>query len=251
MGRIIKMILCGLYNVWFYTLTGGSLILFLPIFFVVSFKESWYPYFFWFARNVWCTVILYGMGLIPKVEYKEPFKKGENYMLVANHKSMIDIMLMLKVCKHPFVFVGKKELLRLPIFGYFYRRVAIMVNRDSAKSRKAVYAHAERRLNQGLGICIFPEGLVTPPDTKLGPFKNGAFRFSTDFQMPIVPMSFLDCEKRYPYHFDHNLFIGGPGFLRVRVHNHISTMGKTHEDMEDLKQEVYDLLWNDLEDLSL
>ena len=69
--------------------------------------------------------------------------------------------------------------------------------------------------------------------------------------MPIVPMSFLYFEKRYPYHFDHNLFIGGPGFLRVRVHNHISTKGKTHEDMEDLKQEVYDLLWNDLEDLSL
>jgi len=156
--------------------------------------------------------------------------------------------LMLKVCKYPFVFVGKKELLKLPVFAFFYKRVAIMVNRDSAKSRKAVYGHAERRLSQGLGICIFPEGAVFGPDVKLAPFKNGAFRFSTDFQMPIVPMSFLDCERRYPYHFSYNHFVGGPGILRVKVHNHVSTKGKGISDMEDLKKEVYDLIYNDLED---
>jgi 1-acyl-sn-glycerol-3-phosphate acyltransferase len=188
------------------------------------------------------------MGLFPKIEYKEPLKKGESYMLVANHKSMIDVMLMLKVCKYPFMFVGKKELLKLPVFGFLYKRVAIMVNRDSAGSRKAVYGHAERRLKQGLGICIFPEGGVFGPEVKLAPFKNGAFRFSTDFQMPIVPMSFLDCEKRYPYHFSYNHFVGGPGILRVRVHNHISTKGKGLEDMDALKKQVYDLLYNDLED---
>jgi len=248
MLKIIRIILCGLYNVWFYTLAGVTMIVFLPLLFITSLKETWYPYFFWFARNIWSSVILYGMGLIPKIEYKEPFEKGKSYMLVANHKSMIDVMLMLKVCKYPFVFVGKKELLKLPVFAFFYKRVAIMVNRDSAKSRKAVYGHAERRLSQGLGICIFPEGAVFGPDVKLAPFKNGAFRFSTDFQMPIVPMSFLDCERRYPYHFSYNHFVGGPGILRVRVHNHVSTKGKGISDMEDLKKEVYDLIYNDLED---
>tara|TARA_B100000925_G_C22005330_1_gene473381 strand:- start:1694 stop:2260 length:567 start_codon:yes stop_codon:yes gene_type:complete len=188
------------------------------------------------------------MGLIPKIEYEEPFEKGKSYMLVANHKSMIDVMLMLKVSPVPFVFVGKKELLKLPLFGYFYKRVAIMVNRDSEKSRKAVYGHAERRLSQGLGICIFPEGGVFGPEVKLAPFKNGAFRFSLDYQLPIVPMTFLDCEKRYPYHFAYNHFVGGPGFLRVRVYNHISTKGKTLNDMDDLKKKVYDLMWKDLSD---
>ena len=129
------------------------------LFFVTSLSEKLYPYFFWFVRNIWSTIILYGMGLIPKIEYKEPIKKGESYMLVANHKSMIDVFLMLKVSPTPFIFVGKKELLKLPIFGFFYKKFAIMVNRDSEKSRKAVYGHAERRLSQGLGICIFPEGV--------------------------------------------------------------------------------------------
>lgn len=248
MVRIIKIILCGLYNVWFYILAGVTMIISIPFLFVASLKESWYPYVFWWARNIWSSVILYGMGLFPKIEYKEPFEKGKNYMLVANHKSMIDVMLMLKVSKSPFIFVGKKELLKIPVFGYIYKRAAIMVNRDSADSRKAVYGHARRRLSQGLGICIFPEGAVFGPDVKLAPFKNGAFRFSTDFQIPIVPMSFLDCEKRYPFHFSYNHFVGGPGILRVRVHNHISTKGKGLADMKDLKKEVYDLLWNDLDD---
>lgn len=248
MLQFVKMTLCGLYNVWFYTLTASSIIVFIPFFFVTSLSEKLYPYFFWFVRNIWSTIILYGMGLIPKIEYTEPIKKGESYMLVANHKSMIDVFLMLKVSPTPFIFVGKKELLKLPIFGFFYKKFAIMVNRDSEKSRKAVYGHAERRLSQGLGICIFPEGGVFGPEVKLAPFKNGAFRFSIDYQLPIVPMTFLDCEKRYPYHFAYNHFVGGPGILRVRVHNHISTKGKTLDDMDDLKKKVYDLMWKDLSD---
>ena len=48
---------------------------------------------------------------------KEPLIKGKSYMLVANHKSMIDIMLMLSIAKYPVVFVGKKELEKIPILG--------------------------------------------------------------------------------------------------------------------------------------
>ena len=169
------------------------------------------------------------MGLIPKIEFSEPLIKGKNYMLTANHKSMIDVMLMLQISKNPIVFVGKKELERLPVFGYFYRRVCIMVDRENSKSRAAVYGHAERRLKQGLSLCIFAEGLVTSPDIKLAPFKNGVFRFSIHYQIPIVPMSFYDCERRYPYHFSYNYFVGGPGILRAKVHNHIETKGLNNE----------------------
>ena len=116
-------------------------------------------------------------------------------MLVSNHKSMIDVFLMLKVSSAPFIFVGKKELLKLPIFGFFYKKFAIMVNRDSAESRKAVYGHAERRLSQGLGICIFPEGGVFGPEVKLAPFKNGAFAMALEKQIPILPVSLIGAYK--------------------------------------------------------
>jgi 1-acyl-sn-glycerol-3-phosphate acyltransferase len=247
MIRVVKMCLCGLYNVWFYALAATGIIICLPLFFIFSLKEEWYPAFYWVARNIWAKLILIGMGLIPKIEFSEPLIKGENYMLTANHKSMIDVMLMLQISKNPIVFVGKKELERLPVFGYFYRRVCIMVDRENSKSRAAVYGHAERRLKQGLSLCIFAEGLVTSPDIKLAPFKNGVFRFSIHYQIPIVPMSFYDCERRYPYHFSYNYFVGGPGILRAKVHNHIETKGLNNENMESLKQKVYDFMLKDLE----
>ena len=247
MIRVVKMCLCGLYNVWFYALAAAGIIICLPLFFIFSLKEEWYPAFYWVARNIWAKLILMGMGLIPKIEFSEPLIKGKNYMLTANHKSMIDVMLMLQISKNPIVFVGKKELERLPVFGYFYRRVCIMVDRENSKSRAAVYCHAERRLKQGLSLCIFAEGLVTSPDIKLAPFKNGVFRFSIHYQIPIVPMSFYDCERRYPYHFSYNYFVGGPGILRAKVHNHIETEGLNNENMESLKQKVYDFMLKDLE----
>ena len=246
MLRFFKMCMCGLYNVWFYMLAATGIIICLPLFFLFSVKEEWYPSFYWVARNIWAKLILFGMGLIPKVEFSENLEKGKNYMLTANHKSMIDVMLMLQISKNPIVFVGKKELVRLPLFGHFYKRVAIMVDRESAKSRAAVYGHAERRLSQGLSLCIFAEGLVTSPDIVLAPFKNGVFRFSIHYQIPIIPMSFYDCERRYPYHFSYNHFVGGPGLLRAKVHKQIATKGLNEDDMEGLKQQVYDFLYKDL-----
>ena len=246
MIRYLKIGLCGLYNIWFYTLAAAGIIICLPLFFLFSFKEEWYPQFYWAARNIWAKLILLGMGLLPKIEFSEPLLKGKSYMLTANHKSMIDVMLMLQISKNPIVFVGKKELVVLPVFGFFYKRVCIMVDREDPNSRKAVYGHAQRKLKQGLSLCIFAEGLVTSPEIKLAPFKNGVFRFSIHCQIPIVPMSFYDCERRYPYHFSYNHFVGGPGLLRAKVHKHIDTKGLEEKDMENLKQKVYDFMLNDL-----
>ena len=60
-------------------------------------------------------------------------------------------------------------------------------------------------------------------------------------------MSFYDCERRYPYHFSYNYFVGGPGILRAKVHNQIETKGLSNENMESLKQKVYDFMLKDLE----
>ena len=141
-------------------------------------------------RHLWATPILYAMGFLPKIkrEYTVP-NDHYSYMLVANHYSMMDIMLMLYCRKNPFVFVGKKELSKLPLFGYFYKRVAIMVDRKSPQSRREVYTQAMERIGEGLSICIFPEGGV-PDDESivLDSFKDGAFRIAIECQIPIVPM---------------------------------------------------------------
>jgi len=166
----------------------------------------------------------------------------KSYMFIANHASLIDVMLMLSVMKNPAVFVGKKELIKLPVFGYVFRKTSIYVDRSSEKSRKEVYIRAQKKLNQGLSIAIFPEGLVPEESVVLAPFKNGAFRLAIEHQIPIVPMTFYDVKKRFSWTF----FSGWPGKLRVKVHPFIETTGLSIDDMEPLKERAFNLIYNEL-----
>ena len=246
MFKAIKVFLIAIWNVWFYILGFIGIVISLPFLFIFSIKESYYPYFYWVARNIWSNIIMYGMGFYAEIKFKQHIKKGKSYMLVSNHKSMIDIMLMLSLSKDPIVFVGKKELEKIPLFGYFYRRVCILVDRSSPESRKEVYSKAIKRLDTGISICIFPEGGVPDPSVILDKFKNGAFSLAIQFQIPIVPITFLDCEKKFPYFFAYNHFYGSPGKLRANVHEFIETKGLNQEDKEFLKDKVYDILHKDL-----
>ena len=160
-------------------------------------------------------------------------------MFIANHTSMADIMMMFYAARHPFVFVGKKELQSIPVFGFFYKRASILVDRGDAKSRHAVFARAQQRLQSGLSICIFPEGLV-PDDMSivLDEFKDGAFRLAIEHQIPIVPMVFFDNKKRFPYVF----FKGKPGLLRAIVFPEIPTQGLQLKDKRQLRQSSREII---------
>lgn len=168
--------------------------------------------------------------------------RGKSYMLVANHTSMLDIMLMLVVSRNPFVFVGKKELVKIPIFGFFYKRVCIMVDRDDIKSRTGVYRRAQKRLDQGLSICIFPEGGVPDEKVVLDEFKDGAFKMAIAHKIPVVPITFYDNKKRFSFTF----FSGGPGRVRAKVHQFFETGILSAEDTSTLRQEVRDVIWKEL-----
>ena len=235
-----------LYRIWFYILVAIPIIVMFPLLIISISKEQWYPYFFRLAR-IWSKFILIGMGFrytITKEEIPEPKK---SYMFVANHTSMADIMLMLVASKNPFVFVGKKELAKIPLFGFFYKRTCILVDRSSAKSRQAVFLRAQRRLKQGLSICIFPEGGVPEERILLDNFKDGAFRLAINHQIPIVPITFYDNKKRFSYIF----FSGGPGRMRAKIHKFLNTDGLTIEDTKSLNERTRTIIWNELSSNSI
>lgn len=231
-----------IWRLWFYVLVIVPIIILSPFLIISISKESWYPFFFKIAR-LWAKIILYGMGFIPKIKNLAPVDPTKSYMIVANHTCMTDVMLMLMAVKNPFVFVGKKELAKYPIFGFFYKRTCILVDRKSAKSRVEVFKRAQHRISQGLSICIFPEGKV--PDDKsviLDEFKDGAFKLAIEHQLPILPISFLDNKKRFSYEF----FSGSPGQMRAIVHPAIETKDLTIDDKSIIKQQVYQMIYDDL-----
>ncbi len=232
----------ALYRIWFYILVAIPIFLFLPFLVLFTLSEKTYAQFFWMARNIWANVILYGMGCPPRIAKEEKMAKGRSYMLVANHTSMLDIMLMLRASKNPFVFVGKKELVKIPVFGFFYKRVCIMVDRESTRSRTAVYIRAQKRLSSGLSICIFPEGGVPDEAILLDDFKDGAFKMAIAHNIPIVPMTFYDNKKRFPFTF----YAGGPGPVRVKIHRFFRTEDHVEAQKSELRESVRAVIFKEL-----
>lgn len=227
---------------------GLPIIILFPFLLLATLSEKTYSIFFAMAR-LWAAIVLYGMGFWPVIKRESPMIKGQSYMLVANHTSMTDIMMMLLISKNPFVFVGKAELAKIPIFGFFYKRTCILVDRSNPRSRKAVFDRARARLNSGVGICIFPEGGVSDDlDLVLDHFKDGAFRLAIEHKIPVLPITLFDNKKRFPFHF----FIGSPGRMRAYTHAPVWTNDMTLVDdkvrfRESVRTTILTSLENDLQ----
>jgi 1-acyl-sn-glycerol-3-phosphate acyltransferase len=241
--KFLKIPLLLFWRVWFYVLMVVSILVFFPFLLIFSFKEKHYHLFWNFAR-ILSKILIYGMGFRLKFKANQNIDPGKSYMYCANHASFLDPFVLIALSKKPIVFVGKKELSKIPIFGFFYRRTVIMVDRSSFKSRKAVFEIAKKRLQNGVSMAIFPEGLVPTEDIVLAPFKKGAFSLAIDFQIPIIPQVYYDCKRFFSWDF----FKGRPGTLRVHQHDFIETKGmSSKQDMDALKNKTFHILYNDLE----
>lgn len=239
--KYIKIPFLLVWRMWFYLLIGITIILMIPILLVLTSKEKYYPAF-WKLVRIWSKLLIYGMGFHLKVQNDQIIERDKSYMFCPNHASLMDPFVLIALSKNPIVFVGKQEFVKIPIFGFFYKRVVIMVDRSNPKSRKRVYEIAKQKLKNGISMAIFPEGLVPTENIVLAPFKNGAFSLAIEYQTPIVPQIYYDCKRLFSWDF----FKGGPGIFRIRQHKFIETKGLQMEDLESLKQQTFDIIYQDL-----
>jgi len=126
-----------------------------PILLIFTYKETYY-HLLWKLVRIWSKVLIYGMGFRLCLQLDQEIEPNKSYMFCPNHSSLMDPFVLILLSKNPIVFVGKQELATIPIFGYFYKKVVIMVDRSSPKSRKSVYKKAKKRLKNGVSMAIFP-----------------------------------------------------------------------------------------------
>jgi 1-acyl-sn-glycerol-3-phosphate acyltransferase len=230
-----------LYHGWYYVVVVISILLIFPFIYFTSKKEDQYNHFFWWSR-VWAKMVLIGMGCWWVVKRQGRLDPNKTYIIIANHSSELDIMLTLALVRNCFVFIGKAELARAPLFGYFYKRTNILVDRSSLASKRDVLKKAANRIDEGTGICIFPEGGIPEPHHLLAPFKSGAFRLAIEKQIPILPISFPDNKRHFA-----ELWDGGyPGRLRATIHAVIDTNGLSIEHADDLQDQCYRIIHDEL-----
>ncbi|WP_068596939.1 lysophospholipid acyltransferase family protein [Vaginella massiliensis] len=218
------------WKIWFFLITVLYVVV-VGVFLVIplALTDKTFPIAYKFIQ-FWGTYTFYGMGFRKKLIEKVKLDPNQTYIFIANHTSPMDIMLMLNVLKnHPIVFVGKAELLKIPIFRHIYKRVAIPVDRSNLRSRAQVYPLAKSKLNHGLNIFIFPEGGV-PDDTTLvlDQFKDGAFAIAQETQTPIAVFTIKGLKEMFPFDY----FKGYPGKVEVTL---LEIVDSSHYTKQDLK----------------
>jgi 1-acyl-sn-glycerol-3-phosphate acyltransferase len=92
-----------------------------PVLFILTIKEEYYPTL-WKVVRVWSKVLIYGMGFRLNFKLEQEIEPNKSYMFCPNHGSLMDAFVLVASSKNPIVFVGKKELEKIPIFGFFLQK---------------------------------------------------------------------------------------------------------------------------------
>jgi len=165
----------------------------------------------------WSKFMCYASFISVSVEGLENINKNQSYVIVANHQSVFDIWLIYGWLDRPFSWVMKKELRKIPFVGLACEKVGhIFVDRSNAIEAKRSILAAEKKLQNGNCVAVFPEGTRTK-DGKVGSFKRGAFNMASDLHLPIVPISIIGAYERMS-RYDWQVT---PGKLKMKIHEPI------------------------------
>lgn len=217
-----------------------TLIILYPFFYVCLMRKDWYPMAFKLKR-FWAHLLIFPMGIFYSVDYRFKPVAGKTYVFCANHTSYIDIILSYCILEHYFVFMGKQELEKVPLFNVFFKDMNILVNRKSMTASYQAFQRAAQELRQGHSVILFPEGTISRRAPILKDFKSGAFRLAVDEQVEIVPITF---ENNWKFLQDKAFLQGNmrPGLAKIVVHEPISTKNLSDKDIESLKSKVKEII---------
>ena len=222
-----------------------GLIILYPIFFIFLSRRKWFPIAFK-LKKFWARWILFVPGLLHKIKYETPADKlPQPAVYCANHTSYLDIVYSYIAIPNYFVFMGKQELNKAPLFRIFFRDMNILVDRSSNTSAHRAFARAGKDIERGHSTFLFPEGGISS-NGKLRGFKNGAFKLAIEKQIPIVPITYLNNWKLLQNGGFFKSF-GRPGISRIIVHEPISTVGMTENDLVSLLSRVRNIIQTELE----
>lgn len=240
MFDFLRKIASFFYRIWAYFQMALWLIILGPIVYISTFFNN-----FSFTNAIiwlWSWLVFYLSGMQFTLFSDEKISQKQ-YIIIANHTSIFDIMLMYLLHRNlHLTFVGKKELVKIPIFGAVYKRVCILVDRESRRSRTRVYDLAAEKLKNGKSLVIFPEGGVPDEKVVLDNFKDGAFSIAIQTQIPILVYTFVGLKEAFPFDF----FKGKPKRINVYFEKIIPTKNLTTSDRNTIKSESFQLIYNRL-----
>lgn len=233
--KFFREIAGRIWAVWgLVSFAATFLLIFLPSMVSYLLPEPVSSKYFMRVARIWMDVWLLLVGCPVKVKGEEHFEEGKSYIVTCNHNSLMDIPLSSPYIPGPNKTIAKKSFAKVPLFGWFYSKGSVLVDRKSERSRRKSFDDMKAVLRNGIHMCIYPEGTRNRGNEPLKKFYDGAFRLSKDTGHAIVPALIFNTRKALPA--DKPFF-----FLPYRLKMHflppVDPAGLT---AEELKEKVFE-----------
>lgn len=237
-GRnIVKQFSRTLLSIWSWFVFGLCVLIWLPLMAVVR-LVTW-PFD---RAGYWTGYLFRRMPVVHqklnplwtfRVSGTMPADPRHPYVVVANHESFVDILLISHL-PWEMKWLSKQENFKIPVVGWLMRLARdVELERGDRASGAAAMQECRRRLDERVSVMIFPEGTRSVTGDLL-PFKDGAFRLAVEAGVPILPLAVHGAAtalQKGDWRF-------GRSTAEVRVLEPVSTDGLGPDDVAELKERV-------------
>jgi 1-acyl-sn-glycerol-3-phosphate acyltransferase len=237
--KLFKEIFGRTWALWgILTFIATFLIIFIPSMLTYLIPGKRGQEIFIIISRMWMRVWLFLVACPLKVRGWENFKKSQTYIVTCNHNSLMDVPLSCPFIPGANKTIAKKSFTKAPLFGWFYAKGSVLVDRHSDESRRRSFVEMKQTLKQGMHMSIYPEGTRNRSNDPLKSFHDGAFRLAAETGNSIIPAVIFNTKKVLPVN---KFFYFLPHRLEIHFLPSVSPEGK---QAKALKQEVFDIMWN-------
>lgn len=192
----------------------------------------------WRVVRLWAFIWFALVGIRSSIIFEARPRKGRSYIVVANHISYLDTPVIFRSVPFFVRPLATYEYAKIPLFGFLYKHLAVIVDRSNAQSKSEGVKVLRRTLDEGSSIFIFPEGKFNETGALLKDFFDGAFKIAVQTGTPVLPLLFLDTEARWSYK---SFWALRPGRCRVVYLPEVHPQDLDN-DVKFLKQHVFSLM---------
>ena len=198
--KILREIIGRIFAAWAALIFAITLLIVIIPFLIFSYpaEEPKKTRRFAALSRVWMGIYLPLIGCPLIVRGRKNFAPGENYVVVSNHNSFMDVPISYPAIPGGNKTIAKIEMAKIPVFGIIYTTGSVLVDRKSEASRKESYHKMRKVLDMGLHMCLYPEGTRNLTDQPLKSFHDGAFRLAIDSGKAIIPGIIFNTRKVLP-----------------------------------------------------
>lgn len=191
------------------------------------------------SYRIWMGVFLPLVFVRVKRKGTQHFKKGQNYVVVVNHNSLVDIPVSMPWVPGPNKTLAKIEMAKIPLFGIIYKAGSILVDRKSVESRKQSTLQMQETLKMGLHLTLYPEGTRNKTDRPLQPFYDGAFANAIMAGKPVMPGVIFNTKRILP---GKPRFWAWPHTIHFHFLQPLDTSGMEVRQKHELKDQVFKIM---------